>query len=101
MERETYEASLAIGRETLKRLGMAPYRADRASDIFRRYDLKQFFKMREIWDLDDDNYIQASRQSQATLERLLAADLASLDDSLAQEEAARRPAPLEEFAGAG
>ena len=101
VERETYEASLAIGRETLKRLGMAGYRADRASDLFRRYDLKQFFKMREFWDLDDDNYIKASRQSQATLERLLAADLATLDDSLAAEEVSRRPVPLEEFAGAG
>ena len=101
VERETYEASLAIGRETLKRLGMNTFRADQASDIFRRYDLKQFFKMRQFWDLEDENYIQAARQSQATLERLLAADLATLDDSLAAEEAARRPVPLEEFAGAG
>lgn len=101
VERETYEASLAVGREALKRLGMAPYRADRASDIFRRYDLKQFYKMRQFWDLDDENYIQAARQSRETLERLLAADLATLDDSLAAEEAARAPQPLETFAGAG
>ncbi len=82
VERETYEASLALGREALKRLGMAPRRADQASDIFRRYDLKQFYKMQPLWELDDDNFIKASRQSSETLERLLAADLASLDDGL-------------------
>ena len=100
VERETYEASLAVGREALKRLGMTPYRADRASDIFRRYDLKQFYKMQPMWNLDDDTFIKESRLARATLERLLAADLATLEDS-PPEEGVGPAAPLEAVAGGG
>ena len=56
--------------------------------------------MQPLWDLDDDTFIKESRLARATLERLLAADLATLEDS-PPEEAAQSVAPLEAVAGGG
>ncbi len=91
-ERETYEASLAVGREALVRLGFRPVRARRAADIFRVHDGRLFDRLRPAWDLDDDGFITASRQAQATLEKLLAADLAA-DADAPDEDDERRPLP--------
>ena len=64
-------------------LGVRASRAQRAVDVFRTYDTKLFHKLRPLWN-DDEGFISASRQAQATLERLLAADrenvAAQLDD---------------------
>lgn len=76
--RETYAASLEMGRVSLERLGFAPTRARRAADLFRRYDVKLFKKLAPIWK-DEEGFVRASRQSQAMFEKLLAADLAALD----------------------
>lgn len=81
-ERETYEASLVVAREALIRLDVRPSRAQRAVDVFRTYDQRLFDKLRPLWN-DDEGYVSASRQAQAVLERLLAADrdaVAELDD---------------------
>ena len=73
VERETYEASLNVGRAALARLGMREHRAHRAAKLFRRYDMKLFNKLAPLWG-DEERFILASRQSSADLERLLAAD---------------------------
>ncbi|MNC62341.1 Glutathione-regulated potassium-efflux system protein KefC [compost metagenome] len=39
-ERETFESSLRIGRETLELLGLDAYEAREKADTFRRYNLK-------------------------------------------------------------
>ena len=92
VERETYEGSLAMGREALARLGFRPSRARRAADVFRLYDQGMFEKLRPLWN-DDEGYMNASRQANATLEKLLAADLAADADAPDDEEEDRRPLP--------
>lgn len=74
VERETYEGSLNLGRAALEQLGLNGLRAHRAADAFRLYDQSLFDQLRPVWD-DEEGYILASRRSNATLERLLAADL--------------------------
>ena len=77
VERETYEGSLAVGREALVRLGIRRTLAQRSADLFRMYDQRQFERLHEFWE-DDDKYVTASRQATATLEQLLAADAAAV-----------------------
>lgn len=94
VERETYEGSLALGREALVRLGVRRTRAQRSADLFRMYDQRQFERLHEFWE-DDDKYLTAARQATATLEQLLAADAAAVaqipeDDD---DEVSRRPLP--------
>ena len=44
------------------------------------YDHKLFTKLRPLWD-DEEGYVTASRQSNATLEKLLAADMAAMAEA--------------------
>jgi voltage-gated potassium channel Kch len=73
IERETFEGSLALGREALERLGMRAHQAHRAAAIFRRHDKRLFEKLRPLWG-DAEGFVLASRQSAMTLEKLLAAE---------------------------
>jgi monovalent cation:proton antiporter-2 (CPA2) family protein len=73
VERETFEASLAMGRMALERLGVRAHQAHRAAAIFRRHDKRLFEKLRPLWG-DDEGFVLASRQSTMTLEKLLAAE---------------------------
>jgi monovalent cation:proton antiporter-2 (CPA2) family protein len=78
VERETFEASLAMGRTALERLGMRAHQAHRAAAIFRRQDKRLFEKLRPIWG-DEEGFVLASRQSTMTLEKLLAAERLGTD----------------------
>ncbi len=93
VERETFEASLSLGRAALRALGMRAHRAQRAAALFRVYDLKQFYKMRARWGEDRQSFIRASRQSYDMFERVLAADIEALgaDSALADWESPARP----------
>jgi monovalent cation:proton antiporter-2 (CPA2) family protein len=73
VERETFEASLALGRTALERLGMRAHQAHRAAALFRRHDKRLFEKLRPLWG-DEEGFVLASRQSTMTLEKLLAAE---------------------------
>lgn len=106
VERETFEAALALGTTALQKLGYRAHRAHRAGAIFRRHDRKSFEDLRPVWG-QEEAYILASRDAAQTMDRLLSADLArlrpgdgagawdtaSLDEELrerAEREAARR-----------
>lgn len=106
VERETFEAALALGTTALQKLGYRAHRAHRAAGIFRRHDRKSFEDLRPVWG-QEEAYILASRDAAQTMDRLLTADLArlrpgdgagawdtaSLDEELkerAEREAARR-----------
>jgi monovalent cation:proton antiporter-2 (CPA2) family protein len=73
VERETFEASLALGRTALERLGVRAHQAHRAAALFRRHDKRLFEKLRPLWG-DEEGFVLASRQSAMTLEKLLAAE---------------------------
>ncbi|WP_284947225.1 monovalent cation:proton antiporter-2 (CPA2) family protein [Acidisoma cladoniae] len=74
VERETFEASLSIGRMALEHLGMRANQAHRAAALFRRHDHKLFTKLRPLWG-DEEGFVLASRQSFATFEKLMAAEI--------------------------
>jgi voltage-gated potassium channel Kch len=108
VERETFEAALALGTTALQKLGYRAHRAHRAGAIFRRHDRKSFEDLRPVWG-QEEAYILASRDAAQTMDKLLNADLArlrpgdaagswdtaSLDEELrerAEREAAKREA---------
>ncbi len=74
VERETFEASLALGVTALRKLGFRAHRAQRAADFFRRHDRRIFEELRPIWG-QTEAYMLASRDAQDTMNKLLAADL--------------------------
>ena len=101
VERESYEGSLALGRATLRLLGMRAHRAMRAAALFRMYDTKTFNKLRGTWEKDRDSFILASRESAAMFGRLLEADIEAIGvDSVASEWDTAAP-PAEERIAAG
>jgi len=79
VERETFEAGLAIGRRALERLGHSPRRATRAANLFRQQDEKLFRKLAPIAG-EEERYVMATRDSRETMDRLLRAEMARLDD---------------------
>jgi len=77
VERETFEAALAMGVTALRQLGFRAHRAHRAADYFRGHDRRAFEELRPMWG-QEEAYILASRDAAQTTERLLAADLARM-----------------------
>jgi glutathione-regulated potassium-efflux system ancillary protein KefC/glutathione-regulated potassium-efflux system protein KefB len=77
VERETFEAALAMGTTALQKLGYRAHRAHRAGAIFRRHDRKSFEDLRPVWG-QEEAYILASRDAAQTMDKLLNADLARL-----------------------
>ena len=77
VERETFEAALALGTTALQKLGYRAHRAHRAGAIFRRHDRKSFEDLRPVWG-QEEAYILASRDAAQTMDKLLNADLARL-----------------------
>jgi glutathione-regulated potassium-efflux system ancillary protein KefC/glutathione-regulated potassium-efflux system protein KefB len=77
VERETFEAALAMGVTALKSLGFRAHRALRAADFFRRHDNRTFEELRPMWG-QTEAYLLASRDAAQTMDRLLQADLATM-----------------------
>jgi monovalent cation:proton antiporter-2 (CPA2) family protein len=90
VERETFEAALALGRRALVNLGFSEHRATRAGSVFRKLDRQLFEQIRPSAGMDDQ-YISATRESRDTMERLLNAEMSRLrDEDEAQNLAAAR-----------
>lgn len=77
VERETFEAALALGSTALQKLGFRAHKAYRATSFFRRHDRKTFEDLKPMWG-QEEAYILASRDAAQTMDRLLAADLARM-----------------------
>jgi glutathione-regulated potassium-efflux system ancillary protein KefC/glutathione-regulated potassium-efflux system protein KefB len=92
VERETFEGALAFGRKALLRLGLSDRRAARAVSLFREHDHKLFNKLAPISG-EEERYIMATRDSRATMEKLLAAEMERMRVEEAEEEARETQAP--------
>jgi len=77
VERETFEGALMMGKKTLMALGFRTERATRAANLFRAHDQKVFNKLAPVAG-EEERFILAARDAQNTMDRLLAADMASL-----------------------
>ena len=75
--RELLGSSLDAGRETLKVLGMHPFRAERLSRAFRRHDEETFDELEQIWTgslTENEDYINRVRARSAQLETIMSTD---------------------------
>jgi monovalent cation:proton antiporter-2 (CPA2) family protein len=79
VERETFESALALGTRALRALGVNADRAGKAAALFRKHDRQAFKAMAPLVG-DEERYMMATRDSRQTMEKLLRADLAALDD---------------------
>ena len=82
VERELFEGGLAMASNALEALGWRAYRAERASRLFRRHDLRLFDELRAVWS-DEATYASAVRESSPRMDDLLRADVARLQPQAA------------------
>jgi glutathione-regulated potassium-efflux system protein KefB len=85
VERETFEGGLALGAETLRRLGWRGYRAERAARFFRRHDERMLEELRPLWG-DEERFSLAVRESSPRMEDLLRSDIERMTSALADED---------------
>ena len=84
VERETFESALNFGRKALTRLGLSDRRAAKAVNVFREMDIALFKSLAPAYGAGD-GYIMATRDSRATMETLLRAEMQRLSDEEAQD----------------
>jgi glutathione-regulated potassium-efflux system ancillary protein KefC/glutathione-regulated potassium-efflux system protein KefB len=82
--RETFESALLFGKKALLRLGMSDRRAAKAVSIFREHDLALFNKLAPVYG-EEERYAMAVRDSRATMESLLSAEMRRLKKEEAEE----------------
>ncbi len=91
VERETFESALAFGRKALLGLGLSERRAGRAVNLFREHDHKLFNKLAPVAG-EEERYIMATRDSRATMEKLLRAEMQRMAAEEAEDADNDRPA---------
>lgn len=75
--REMLGSSLDAGRETLKILGMHPFRAERLTRAFRRHDEETFDELQPLFTsdfADNDDYVAKARARSEQLESVMRTD---------------------------
>ncbi len=75
LERETFESSLRLARETLQALGVAPYDARLAAERFRRHNVATFEAMYEHYG-DEERMVGAARAGREEFEASMQRDRA-------------------------
>ncbi len=83
--RELFDASLEIGKEALKVVGMHPFKVEKMSQAFRRHDFAGLDTLYEVWDADtamssNKAYLARAREHSATLQELMETDRLQLHD---------------------
>ncbi|MDP3173121.1 MAG: monovalent cation:proton antiporter-2 (CPA2) family protein, partial [Phenylobacterium sp.] len=77
VQRETFESALGFGRKALIRLGLSERRAVKAANVFREHDMALFNKLAPVHG-EQERYIMATRDSRATMDKLLTAEMRRL-----------------------
>ncbi|MDJ0739971.1 MAG: monovalent cation:proton antiporter-2 (CPA2) family protein [Gammaproteobacteria bacterium] len=83
--REMFDASLELGKEALKAIGMHPFKVERMSQVFRRHDQAGIDSLYELWDENievssNKAYLSRAREHRATLKNLMETDRLQLHD---------------------
>jgi glutathione-regulated potassium-efflux system ancillary protein KefC len=78
VERETFEAAIALGRASLERLGVRPYEANEQAMLFRRHNLKTMESILPHWE-DLERRTQLARTAREQLERQMEGDRSNLE----------------------
>jgi len=87
VERETYESALNFGRKALIRLGLSERRALKAALIFREHDTALFHRLRPAVG-QEEGFIEQSRASRETFEKLVRAEMQRADTEDDHDDAA-------------
>jgi CPA2 family monovalent cation:H+ antiporter-2/glutathione-regulated potassium-efflux system ancillary protein KefC len=76
VERELFEASLAVGREALVELGEHPFKAERQARAFRSHDRRTIEELHAKWHDGgmDKSYVAVARGRAEDLERVMRSD---------------------------
>jgi len=82
--RETFESALTFGKKALLRLGLSDRRAAKAVSLFREHDLALFKRLAPVYG-EEERYAMAVRDSRATMESLLTAEMRRLKKEEAEE----------------
>jgi len=72
-ERETFEAALRLGRASLERLGVEPYRAHELAEAFRRHNIASVEATLPYYQ-DEGRRVSIAQQGREELERQFARD---------------------------
>jgi len=83
--RELFDASLDLGKEALKAVGMHPFKVEKMAHAFRRHDLAGLEDLYELWDADtamssNKAYLARAREHAETLTDLMSTDRLQLHD---------------------
>jgi glutathione-regulated potassium-efflux system ancillary protein KefC len=78
VERETFEAALAMGEKALVSLGVAPYEAHERADKFRRHNVRSMEAVLPYLD-DEARRLSMTRAAREELEKQFERDMAALD----------------------
>ena len=83
--RELFDASLELGKEALKAVGMHPFKVEKMSQAFRRHDFTGLDSLYELWDENtamssNKAYLARAQEHGATLKDLMEADRLQLHD---------------------
>jgi glutathione-regulated potassium-efflux system ancillary protein KefC len=78
VERETFEAALALGRRALERLSVAPYEAKERVDAFRRHNVRMLDSLVPHFH-DENKRMSLAKAGREELERQFERDRAALD----------------------
>jgi glutathione-regulated potassium-efflux system ancillary protein KefC len=78
VERETFEAAIAVGAKTLNALGVGPYEARERVDAFRRHNVRMLEEILPHWH-DETRRTSMARSARDQLERQMEQDRVALD----------------------
>jgi voltage-gated potassium channel Kch len=84
-ERELFEASLKVGAETLKVLGVHPFKVEKMVRAFRRHDASGLDQLYDLWDENPDiarnrALLARAKQHSETLAEMMESDRLQLHD---------------------
>lgn len=83
--REVFDASTRVGSETLRRLGLHPFKVQKMEQAFRRHDAAGLAKLYEVWDEHPDvarnrAYLARAREHGEALKEMMETDRLQLHD---------------------
>jgi glutathione-regulated potassium-efflux system ancillary protein KefC len=84
-ERETFDSSIRLGMKTLSALGVSAYHAERAGEVFRRYDEKILYEMSKHWGADMATFQKMVRDNTAMFEELMRTDIDAMRSATAND----------------
>lgn len=96
VERETFESSVRLGAKALVSLGYAPFKAEKAAELFRKYDERLLREMAAESREDFAAFQKVVRDRSAMFEELMRADMEALRAANEQDRDA-----VESAAGSG